>query len=122
EALLKAKGMDLINYEGSFARVVLGRLDSAVRYAVQRSQPVTHLGLGQAEVYDVASNRRILDKDGKATIGRTSSTRDPVIRAMPIGVIDPILSLISFWNGEKPVAVLSYYAVHPQSYYRTGNA
>jgi hypothetical protein len=27
---------------------------------------------------------------------------------------------VSFWNNEKPVAVLSYYAVHPQSYYRTG--
>jgi hypothetical protein len=37
-------------------------------------------------------------------------------------VIDPIVSLISFWNNEKPVAVLSYYAVHPQSYYRTGVA
>ena len=122
EALMKKKGLDLINYEGSFARVVLGRLDSAVRYAVQHSQPVTHVGLGQAEVYDVASNRRILDKDGKATISRTSATRDPAIRAMPLGVIDPILSLVSFWNGEKPVAALSYYAVHPQSYYRTGSA
>jgi hypothetical protein len=27
---------------------------------------------------------------------------------------------VSFWNGERPVAVLSYYATHPQSYYRTG--
>jgi len=37
-------------------------------------------------------------------------------------LIDPEVSLVSFWNEEKPVAVLSYYAVHPQSYYRTGNA
>jgi hypothetical protein len=28
--------------------------------------------------------------------------------------------LVSFWNGDKPLAVLSYYATHPQSYYRTG--
>jgi hypothetical protein len=28
--------------------------------------------------------------------------------------------VISFWNDDKPVAVLSYYAVHPQSYYLTG--
>jgi hypothetical protein len=27
---------------------------------------------------------------------------------------------VSFWNGDRPVAVLSYYATHPQSYYRTG--
>jgi hypothetical protein len=31
-----------------------------------------------------------------------------------------MISLVSFWNGDKPVAVLSYYATHPQSYYRTG--
>lgn len=122
EALLKEKGMDPLNFEGSFARKVLVILDSAVRYAIQHSQPVTHVGLGQAEVIDVASNRRILDKNGKATISRTSATLDPAIRAMPVGLIDPIVSLISFWNGEKPAAVLSYYAVHPQSYYRTGNA
>src|SRR5204863_10221212 len=29
-------------------------------------------------------------------------------------------SLVSFWNGARPLAVLSYYATHPQSYYRTG--
>src|SRR5690606_13628355 len=40
----------------------------------------------------------------------------------PEGLIDPEVSLISFWNEDKPVAVLSYYAVHPQSYYRTGTA
>jgi hypothetical protein len=31
-----------------------------------------------------------------------------------------MVSLVSFWSGEQPVAVLSYYATHPQSYYRTG--
>jgi hypothetical protein len=31
-----------------------------------------------------------------------------------------VVSLVSFWNGERPLAVLSYYATHPQSYYRTG--
>jgi hypothetical protein len=35
-------------------------------------------------------------------------------------VIDPIVSLLSFWNGDRPVAMLSYYACHPQSYYRRG--
>jgi hypothetical protein len=28
--------------------------------------------------------------------------------------------MVSFWNGDQPLAVLSYYATHPQSYYRTG--
>ena len=31
-----------------------------------------------------------------------------------------MVSVISFWNDDKPLAVLSYYAVHPQSYYQTG--
>jgi hypothetical protein len=30
--------------------------------------------------------------------------------------------MISFWDGEDAVAALTYYAVHPQSYYRTGLA
>jgi putative membrane-bound dehydrogenase-like protein len=51
---------------------------------------------------------------------RYTATKDPALRAEPEGVIDPKLSLISFWNGEAPVATLSYYACHPQSYYRTG--
>ena len=46
----------------------------------------------------------------------------PALRAEPEGTIDPMVSLVSFWNGEEPVAVLSYYATHPQSYYRTGIA
>jgi hypothetical protein len=31
-----------------------------------------------------------------------------------------MVSLVSFWNSNQPVAILSYYATHPQSYYRTG--
>jgi hypothetical protein len=30
--------------------------------------------------------------------------------------------MISFWNGEEGLAALTYYATHPQSYYRTGGA
>ena len=41
---------------------------------------------------------------------------------MPVGTIDPMLKMISFWDGAEPVAALTYYATHPQSYYRTGLA
>ena len=41
-------------------------------------------------------------------------------RAEPEGTVDPVVSLVSFWDGERPLAVLSYFATHPQSYYRTG--
>lgn len=119
EKVLKDAGLDTLNYDGTFAREVLRRLDQSVRESVERAQPVTHLGLGQSEVREVASNRRIIGTDGKVST-RYTATKDPVLRAAPEGVIDPIVSLVSFWNGDAPLAVLSYYATHPQSYYRTG--
>src|SRR5207247_9177867 len=92
----------------------------AVEVAVAKAQPVTHVGWGEAEVKDVASNRRVMGPDGKVKAVRYTATRDAALRAEPIGTIDPLVSLVSFWNGDKPLAVLSYYACHPQSYYRTG--
>ncbi len=120
ERILKEAGVDARQYEGGFQREVLSNLTAAVREALPRAQPVTQLGLGEARVEKVASNRRILGPDGKVRDTRWTATTDPKVRAEPEGVIDPMVSLVSFWNGEKPVAVLSYYATHPQSYYRTG--
>ena len=122
ERLLRERGLPLGPYEGTFARAALERLTAAVRTALGESKPVTHLGLGQAQVGEVASNRRILGPDGKVRATRWTATPDPALRAEPEGTIDPIVSLISFWNGGQPLAVLSYYACHPQSYYRTGVA
>ena len=120
EEILKEFGHDPGPYEGSFAREVIERLAEAARDSLDDAEPVTHVGTGEAEVHEVASNRRILGEDGTVRVTRYTATRDPVIRAEPEGVIDPMVSLVSFWNEEAPVAVLSYYAVHPQSYYRTG--
>lgn len=120
EELLNSHNIDASRYEGDFSRDVLARLKQAVQTSLTSAQPVTHLGLGQAEVEEVASNRRILGEDGKVRVTRFTTCKDPAIRAEPEGVIDPMVSLISFWNEETPVAVLSYYACHPQSYYRTG--
>jgi hypothetical protein len=120
ERILKEAGASPRQYESGFQREVLSRLEVAVQEALPRAQPVTQLGLGEARVEQVASNRRIHGKDGKVRATRYTATKDPAIRAEPEGTIDPMVSLVSFWNGDKPVAVLSYYAVHPQSYYRTG--
>jgi len=122
ERLLRERDLPLGPYEGSFARAALERLTAAVRAALGDSKPVTHLGLGQAQVGEVASNRRLLGPDGKVRATRYTTTEDPALRAEPEGTVDPIVSLISFWNGDQPLAVLSYYACHPQSYYRTGVA
>jgi len=120
EKILKDAGVAPRQFESAFQRQTINELESAVRAALLRAQPVTHLGLGEARVDQVASNRRILGADGKVRAVRYTTTADPALRAEPEGTIDPILSLVSFWNGKKPIAVLSYYATHPQSYYRTG--
>ena len=121
EKLVKEYGLK--GYErtnGDFHRKVIKRASLAIKEAIPSAQTVTHYGWGEAEVEKVASNRRLLGPDGKVRAVRYTATRDPVLRAEPEGVIDPDVSLLSFWNGGKPVAVLSYYACHPQSYYRTG--
>lgn len=120
EQILKEAGMDTRQFDGGFQRALLSRLASALRESLPRAQPITHVGLGEARVDKVASNRRILASDGKVRDTRYTATKDPKLRAEPEGVIDPMVSLVSFWNAERPVAVLSYYATHPQSYYRTG--
>lgn len=121
EKLLKEENLEPLRFEGTFARELLNRLRISVTDALQHPQPVTHIGLGEAEVHQVASNRRIIE-NGKSIASRTSATKDAALRARPEGLIDPMVSLISLWNNDKPVAVLSYYATHPQSYYRTGVA
>jgi hypothetical protein len=122
DALLAKYGINREIFDSAFARGVISRAATAVREASAAARPITHLGLGQAEVEDVASNRRILGPDGKVKHVRWTATTDPAVRAMPVGTIDPMLKLISFWDGTTPVAALSYYATHPQSYYRTGMA
>ena len=120
EQILKEAGMEPRQYEGSYQRQILTNLAAAVRAALTNAQTITHVGFGQAKVHEVASNRRIHGPNGRVRAVRYTATRDPELQAEPEGVIDPMVSLVSFWNGEDPVAVMTYYATHPQSYYRTG--
>jgi hypothetical protein len=120
EKILREAGLDPDIFNGDFPREVIHNLEIAIRNSIKQAQPVTHIGSGEAKVFQVASNRRILGKDGKVRASRSSSSTDSLLRAEPEGLIDPTLSLISFWNNDKPLAVVSFYATHPQSYYRTG--
>lgn len=115
--------MGLTNYgrfEGTFHRQVIRRAADALREALPQAKPFTHYGWGAANVVDVASNRRIMGPDGRVRATRYTTAKDPKLRAEPVGLIDPQVSVLSFWNKDVPLAVLSYYACHPQSYYRTG--
>ncbi len=122
DEMLDKYGLSGVGFDVDFARGVIDRAAAAIQVAVKNAAPVTHLGLGSAVVEKVASNRRILGPDGKVQYTRWTATADPKIRAFPVGTIDPNLKMISFWNGDKPIVVLTYYATHPQSYYRTGLA
>jgi hypothetical protein len=122
DRLLAAQGINREVFDAEFARRVIVRAADAVRRAVATARPVSHVGLGQSEVDKVASNRRILGPDGKVKHVRYTACADPEVRAMPAGTIDPILKMVSLWDGDTPIVALSYYATHPQSYYRTGQA
>lgn len=121
ERILEKYGMGGTRFDNSFYLKVLDQAALEVSKAVKTAQPVTHIGFGEAKVEKVASNRMVLGKDGKVKIIRFSSSTDSAARSAPEGTIDPWLKCVSFWNKEKPLAVMTYYATHPQSYYGTGD-
>ncbi len=121
EAMLAEQGLGGKMFDMTFSRRTIESAATAVREAISSPIEITHLGLGQAKVEKVASNRRILGPDGKVKYVRFSSCRNPDIIAAPEGVIDPNVMLIAFYHNDRPVASLTYYATHPQSYYREGD-
>lgn len=121
EDLLAAHGLGGKRFDAPFARQTIQRAAAAIREALPSARPVTHVGIGQATVEQVASNRRILGPDGRVKLGRMSSTRNPEAIAAPEGVIDPVLRMISLWNEAQPIVCCSYYATHPQSHYGKGD-
>lgn len=119
ERLLADEGLSGKMFDVAWVEGVIERAAQAVHRAMANLQPVTHIGLGKGKVEKVASNRRILGPDGKVKYTRWTATKDPVVRAQPEGLIDPYVRSISFFDGDRPLAILTYYATHPQSYYRT---
>jgi len=99
----------------------LDRGKKAVSGAVAAARPVTHVAHGQAKVEKVASNRRVFrDADGVVKAMRGSSCRNPELRALPEGLIDPWLKTVAFYEKDKKIAACHYYATHPMSYYGDG--
>jgi len=121
ERLLADQGLGGLYSNADFDRAVIARLANAAHAALTTAQLVTRVGLGAGLVEKVASNRNIIGPDGKVVMQRNSSSRNPKAQVAPEGTIDPQVRIISFWNGDRPLAVLSYYATHPQSYYGYGS-
>jgi len=121
ERLLTEHGLPGLFSNVEFDREVMQRLAAAAKDSLSQAQPVTHIGLGSSKVEQVASNRRILGPLGKVILQRQSAGgKNPAVREAPEGTVDPLVRLIAFWDGDKPVVAMTYYATHPQSYYGEG--
>ena len=145
EALLEPLGLGGIRQDSAFLRETIARSAESLKNSLGSARPVTHLGIGRAEVEKIASNRRILGPDGKVAIARSSSYRipEPLLSrlvetarsngyelsatrveealAAPEGVIDPEVKMVTFYEGDAPIVSLSYYATHPQSHFGLGD-
>ena len=121
DKILKEYNVQPTQFDDTFLYKAIQNVADAVGVASVNPQEVTHIGFGEAKVEKVASNRRILGNDGKVAMIRWSSGNDSATMAAPEGLIDPWLKCVSLWNNEKPIAVITYYATHPQSYYGKGD-
>jgi hypothetical protein len=119
-ALLRRLGVTPLLQDDTFLDDLVRRSADAVREALKSSRTVNRVHVGQADVMEVASNRRILGPDGRVKIVRYSATTDPAAREAPVGTIDPILRSIGLFRDDVPLARLYYYTTHPMSYYGDG--
>jgi len=116
--LAAIQGPPLMNLK--FFDSVVSRSAKALEESLMKAVEFDRIGVGSAEVKEVASNRRVIGDDGKVKYTRTSATKSKEARDAPVGLIDPLLRTLSFWHGAKPLAALHFYATHPMSYYGQG--
>lgn len=118
QRLLDEHGLKGWNCDPIFHEQAVQRTAAALARALESPRRVTHLGLGQATLTQLASNRRVVRPDGRITWERGSSSGN--IYDAPEGEIDPWLKTFSFWDGDQALLAWSCYAVHPMSYYGKG--
>ena len=119
--LLSDAGLAGELYDEAFHDDVVKRVAASLASSLDDASKITHLGMGQARVDQIASNRRVVLPDGRVTFSRGSrSGGDAFYSSAPEGEIDPFLKTISFWENDKPVLALHAYATHPMSFYGIG--
>jgi hypothetical protein len=121
ERILRASGGAGSICDLDFHEHAVTRTAAALRASLASARPVTHIGTGRARVRRVASNRRYITPQGEVRFDRMSRSTDPAARRAAVGIIDPWLRTLTFWEGERALAALSTYAVHPMSYYGAGD-
>lgn len=118
--LLEPAGIVGTCFDIPFLRQAITNTATAVEASLATATPMTHAGIGRAEVEHVASNRRVMGDDGQVKYVRYSATRIPEAIAAPEGTIDPWCRCLVFYNGDKPIVSMTYYTTHPQSHYGKG--
>ena len=103
-----------------FMDEVTDRAAAAVRAALGRLRPFTHVGVGRAKVEQFASTRRVFIDS--AIHVRSSATKDPATRDAPEGKIDPWIRTVTLFEGDSPVLRMHYYASHLHNNYGDGKA
>lgn len=119
--LLDGVGLRNELFDSGFHEDVLRRAEEALSQAIQEARSVTHIGYAASAVREVASNRRVVDGAGKVSFARGSSSgRESIFREADVGLIDPWLRTISFWDQNQCLVEYHTYATHPMSYYGRG--
>lgn len=120
QAILRDAGVAQKMLDLEFHEQTVHRVKEGIKEAAKKSMPLTHVGRARTRVERIASNRRVLRGDGTPYFGRFSTCVDPALRDQPEGEIDPHLTSLTFYSGDRAVAVLHSYAVHPMSPYGRG--
>ena len=125
EEILMAHGLSGRMFNVASAHEAIERVAKAAGEAAKKPREVMHLGYGLAKVEKVASTRRVLTPDGKLRLwrgcGGGASHINEKLRTAPEGLIDPYVRLLSFWDGDRALVSITYYACHPCAYYGGGS-
>lgn len=101
----------------AFLRRCAESVAAAAKQSLSRWEPCDRVGVGKALVEQAASSRRIRDENGNLVVRFSSAGKDPKMRELPEGRIDPYLRTITLAQGDRPIVRLHFYATHPQSFY-----
>jgi len=98
QRIVASRKLEVEICNNEFHAQAVQRVADAVKKAMHKAVDVTHLGLGNAKVEGVTSNRRYIDSSGKIRFDRGSATLDREAREAPKGTIDPWVKTLSFWG------------------------
>ena len=101
----------------AFVRRTAEGVAAAAKESLSRLEPCDRVGVGKAVVERVASSRRVRDEHGNLVVRYSSGGRDPKMRELPEGRIDPYVRTITLARGDRPIVRMHFYATHPQSFY-----